>query len=78
MTSDADRPDERREEAVPEPQGRIFGVPYDLQRPTVARLESRWWNSADPRLFTPKAFGAGWDVNLYWLAHPRQYLRRQK
>lgn len=63
------------DEAVPEPQGRIANVPYDFRRPTVARLKSRWWNPADRRFFTPKTFGAGWDLNLYWLAHPTDYLK---
>jgi Family of unknown function (DUF5808) len=44
--------------------GTFLGVPYDWRRPTVARVKSRWWNPDDSRLFTPKAFGAGWDVNL--------------
>jgi hypothetical protein len=61
-----------------EPQGYIAGVPYDLRRPTVARVKERWWNSSDQRLFTPKAFGAGWDLNLYWLAHPREYLGERR
>jgi hypothetical protein len=61
--------------SVPEAQGRILGVPYDLRKPTLARLKSRWWNPADGRILTPKTFGAGWDINLYWLAHPGQYRR---
>jgi hypothetical protein len=64
-------------EAVPDPQGRVLGVPYDLRRPTVARLKSRWWNKNDPRLLTPKTFGAGWDINLYWITHPGAYVRRK-
>jgi len=39
-------------------------MPYDWRRPTVARLKSRWWNPEDPRLFTPKTFGWGYDLNL--------------
>lgn len=62
---------------VPDPQGRILGMPYDLRKPTAARLKSRWWNPADERIFTPKTFGAGWDINLYWLAHPAKYLRHR-
>jgi uncharacterized membrane protein len=30
----------------------------------MARLKSRWWNPADPRVFTPKTFGWGFDINL--------------
>jgi Family of unknown function (DUF5808) len=44
--------------------GKFLGVPYDWRRPTVARVKSRMWNHDDPRLFTPKSFGWGWDVNL--------------
>ena len=44
--------------------GRFLGIPYDWRRPTVARTKSRWWNPDDPRLFTPKVYGWGWDINL--------------
>ena len=44
--------------------GKFLGVPYDWRRPTVARLKSRWWNADDRRIFTPKTYGAGWDINL--------------
>ena len=44
--------------------GTWLGVPYDWRRPTRARVRERWWNADDRRLFTPKAFGWGWDVNL--------------
>lgn len=48
------------------------GVPYDWRRPTKARLRSRWWNPDDPRFFTPKAFGWGYDLNLYWTFHRKE------
>jgi hypothetical protein len=44
--------------------GRFLGVPYDWRRPTVARTKQRWWNPDEPRLFTPKVYGWGYDVNL--------------
>ena len=44
--------------------GTFLGVPYDWRRPTIARAKSRRWNPQDPRLFTPKTYGWGWDVNL--------------
>ncbi|MEA2359615.1 MAG: hypothetical protein QOI62_2875, partial [Solirubrobacteraceae bacterium] len=44
--------------------GKFLGVPYDWRRPTWARYKSRWWNPADRRLFTPRAFGWGYDINL--------------
>ncbi len=45
--------------------GTFLGVPYDWRRKGFrARLKQRWWNPADARLFTPKTFGWGYDVNL--------------
>jgi hypothetical protein len=44
--------------------GTFLGVPYDLRRPTVARTKSRLWNPNESRLFVPKVFGWGWDVNF--------------
>lgn len=44
--------------------GKFLGVPYDWRRPTVARAKSRWWNTEDRRIFTPKTFGWGFDVNM--------------
>ena len=44
--------------------GTFLRIPYDWRRPTVARLKQRWWNPTEPRLFTPKTFGWGWDINL--------------
>jgi hypothetical protein len=48
--------------------GNFLGVPYDWRRPTVARVKSRWWNRKDRRLFTPKSYGWGYDVNFYEVA----------
>ena len=59
------------DDRVPDPQGTVIGVPYDWRRPTAARLRARWWNRDDPRLFTPKSFGWGFDLNLYRLVHWR-------
>lgn len=44
--------------------GRILGVPYDLRFPTPARIRERMWNPDDPRVITPRVFGAGWTVNF--------------
>src|SRR5262249_56472865 len=62
--------DEQQSDAVPDPQGHFVKIPYDWRRPTVARFRARWWNPDDPRLFTPRNFGRGFDFNLYWLAPP--------
>ena len=47
--------------------GTFLGLPYDWRRPTLARVKQRWWNPDDRRLFTPKVFGWGLDLNLYEL-----------
>jgi hypothetical protein len=44
--------------------GKFLGMPYDWRRPTVARLRSRWWNDDDRRVFTPKTYGWGFDINV--------------
>jgi hypothetical protein len=62
---------------VPEPQGYLGRVPFDLRRPTLQKVKQRWWNASDPRVLTPKAFGLGWDLNVYWVVHPAQYLHRR-
>jgi hypothetical protein len=50
--------------------GKLLGMPYDFRKPSLARIKSRWWNPNEKRFFTPKAFGWGYDFNLYRLAHP--------
>ncbi|HEU5215518.1 MAG TPA: DUF5808 domain-containing protein [Gaiellaceae bacterium] len=54
--------------------GKFLGIPYDWRRPTLARYRSRWWNPGDRRIVTPRAFGWGWDFNLYEVAR-RLHLR---
>jgi hypothetical protein len=61
-----------------EPQGHAAGMPYDWRPPTSERLAARLWNADDPRFFTPKTFGWGYDMNFYWLAHPMRYLRNRR
>jgi uncharacterized membrane protein len=47
-------------------RGRVLGVvPYDLNPPTWARVRHAYWNPADRRLFTDRALGVGWAVNLH-------------
>jgi hypothetical protein len=58
-------------------QKHVLGMPYDFRKPTVARVESRYWNSQDSRLFTPKVYGVGWTINVYWLRHPLKYFRQK-
>lgn len=59
-------------------EGRLAGMPFDWRRPTVERFKSRLWNKNDARLFTPKSFGWGFDINFYWLAHPAGYLNAKR
>lgn len=65
-------------DSVPEAQGKRVGLPYDFRKPTVARVKSRIWNSEDPRIFTPKAFGMGYDLNFYWVTHPMGYAQGRR
>ena len=55
--------------------GKFLGVPYDWRSPTWARIKQRWWNADDRRLFTPKSYGWGYDINLRELRR-RLRLRR--
>lgn len=44
--------------------GQLLGVvPYDLRRPTLARVRGEVW-APDGHLLRPHAFGVGWGVNL--------------
>jgi hypothetical protein len=47
-----------------EKHGKILGVPYDFRPPTLARIRERMWNREDPRVITPRVFGAGWTINF--------------
>jgi hypothetical protein len=52
-------------------EGRIAQkIPYDLRRPTLARIRQRLWNPADRRILVPTVFGVGWTVNLGRLLKP--------
>lgn len=45
--------------------GQVWGfVPYDLRRPTLARIREGLWAPDDPRLLMPRAFGVGWSPNV--------------
>ena len=50
--------------------GTFVGVPFEFRFPTPGRIQERWWNRNDGRLFTPHVFGVGWSLNVY------QVLRR--
>ena len=60
-------------------KGRLLGLPYNWSVPKGKNdALSSLWNRDDPRLFTPKRFGWGYDVNFYWVTHPLQYLGRNR
>ena len=39
-------------------------VPYDLRMPSAARFRERMWNPESDHLFSPRAFGVGWTLNV--------------
>jgi len=59
--------------------GEVCGfVPYDLRRPTLARVREKLWSPDDPRLLMPHVFGVGWTPNLGRLAALLGRARRQE
>lgn len=45
--------------------GKIAGVvPYDLRRPTAARIRHALWAPDDPHVVVPHPFGVGWTLNI--------------
>jgi hypothetical protein len=70
--------DGQRNNDVPDPQGYFWKAPYDWRRLTWARFRARCWNRHDPRLFTPRSFGWGWNINLYWVFHPGRFVRTRR
>jgi hypothetical protein len=53
----------------------LAGIPYDLHRPTMARLKFTYWSAENPRFFPPKVTGLGWGINFFWLVHPLRWLK---
>ena len=47
-------------------QGRFLRIPFDFRIPTIGKILGRMWVKDGP-LFTPKAFGYGYALNV---AHP--------
>jgi hypothetical protein len=56
--------------------GKFLGIPYDHRPLTRKRLRERWWNPNDRRVITPKAYGWGFDLNLYELGRRLRLIRR--
>ena len=55
-------------------KGDVLGIPYDLTLSTLRNFKKRWWNADDPRIIVPKAFGLGYDINLYQQKHKNPVL----
>jgi hypothetical protein len=45
--------------------GKVYGVPYDFRKPSFQRLSQSLWNPNDDSLFTARALGVGWSINLH-------------
>jgi hypothetical protein len=43
--------------------GRLFGVPYNFERPGMRRMLSTYWQP-DEGMFVEKPFGIGYTLNL--------------
>ncbi|HEX3780356.1 MAG TPA: DUF5808 domain-containing protein [Pseudonocardiaceae bacterium] len=60
LVTELRKPQEEREW-----HGTVGGVlPYDLRKPTAAKLRDRYWNVDNPHLLVPQAFGIGWTINF--------------
>jgi uncharacterized membrane protein len=44
--------------------GELLGVPYDFRKPSAEKLRRSYWSPDDRRVFKPRAWGLGWDVNV--------------
>ncbi len=54
--------------------GDILGIPYDFRLKSLRQFRERWWNKDDERIIIPKAFGLGYDINLYQLRRQQPLL----
>lgn len=55
-------------DAAEVPTPRILGVPVGASHPGVPRTASRLWDPRSDRIFVPRVFGIGWDLNFGALA----------
>ncbi|MFB6081113.1 MAG: DUF5808 domain-containing protein [Haloferacaceae archaeon] len=46
-----------------EPSGKVFGVPYNFERPSLGRMLSAYWQPGEGMLVR-KPFGIGYTLNL--------------
>jgi hypothetical protein len=45
------------------PSGKIFGIPYNFERPSLGRILSAYWQPGEEML-VKKPFGIGYTLNL--------------
>jgi hypothetical protein len=55
-------------------QGTFLGIPYDWRPLTPKRFRSRIWDKDNHKLFSPKAFGCGYTINIHELLHRKKLL----
>lgn len=48
--------------------GTFAGIPFDWRPPSGDRIKRNLWDPSSDRLWNPRAFGAGWDLNFGALA----------
>ncbi|MDE1654223.1 DUF5808 domain-containing protein [Actinotignum schaalii] len=57
---------------MPEPSSpttpTFFGIPASLEALRSREARSRWFEPENPRIFVPRSFGVGWDINMGALA----------
>ncbi|MGN2366825.1 DUF5808 domain-containing protein [Actinotignum sp. UMB0459] len=46
----------------------VFGIPASLEALRSREARSRWFEPENPRIFVPRSFGIGWDINMGALA----------
>ncbi|MCC6174703.1 MAG: hypothetical protein IT305_05310 [Chloroflexi bacterium] len=48
--------------------GSFLGIPYNFEPPTAGSLRRSVWDPDDSRIFTPKVYGWGYNINLHAVA----------
>ncbi|MGJ9529174.1 DUF5808 domain-containing protein [Actinotignum sp. GS-2025a] len=46
----------------------IFGIPASMEALRSREARARWFEPENPRIFVPRSFGIGWDINMGTLA----------
>ena len=48
--------------------GTFLGVPYNWNKPTLAREKKTWWDTENDKFVVPRAYGWGYAFNIAKLA----------